>query len=158
ADADELKGDHAPHFAHCHSAQAFYCLDYSKHLRTLAECMRMDVLDRENGDAERVSFQVETKPQSGRPRGGKQLKQMEETSKDIVTHLREKAFYWRQEAERFAGRPEELICLEHARHAETLAELERLKRLRPGGRFYDQIFARSQSTGKPADVILTIDD
>jgi hypothetical protein len=40
-----------------------------------------------------------------------------------------KARCWRQEAVRFAGRPEAKVCLEHARHAETVAELERLRKL-----------------------------
>lgn len=26
---------------------AFHCLDYAKHLRTIAECLRMDLLERE---------------------------------------------------------------------------------------------------------------
>ncbi|MGY8684557.1 hypothetical protein Q2941_43430 [Bradyrhizobium sp. UFLA05-153] len=43
------------------------------------------------------------------------------SSTEIIRELRMKAFFWRQEAERFAGRPEEQICLEHALHAETLA-------------------------------------
>jgi hypothetical protein len=47
----------------------------------------------------------------------------------IEAQLRLKAAYWRQEAKRFAGRPEERWCIDYAEHAETLAELERLKTL-----------------------------
>ena len=40
------------------------------------------------------------------------------------------AYYWRNEAAtRFAGRPEAKVCIEHAQHGETLAELERLRAL-----------------------------
>lgn len=48
---------------------------------------------------------------------------------DSAAQLRIKASYWREEAKRFAGRPEEQWCTEYAEHAETLAELERLKTL-----------------------------
>lgn len=51
----------------------------------------------------------------------------EPTREEVVRSLRLKAFYWRQEAERFAGRPEERWCIDYAEHAETLAELERLR-------------------------------
>jgi hypothetical protein len=52
------------------------------------------------------------------------------TSDEIIENLRLKAYFWRNEAAtRFAGRPEADVCLAHARHAETLAELERLKAL-----------------------------
>ena len=57
---------------------------------------------------------------------------MEELSADdIIANFLLKARYWRQEAAtRFAGRPAEAkVCLEHARHAETVAELERLRKL-----------------------------
>ncbi|MET4601082.1 hypothetical protein ABIB90_000533 [Bradyrhizobium sp. JR4.1] len=40
-----------------------------------------------------------------------------------------KATYWREEARRFVGKPEERWCIDYAEHAETLAELERLKAL-----------------------------
>jgi hypothetical protein len=62
---------------------------------------------------------------------GLKVESMEElTSDEIIANLRLKAHYWRQEAAtRFAGRPEEKWCLDYAQHAETLAELERLRKL-----------------------------
>jgi hypothetical protein len=48
---------------------------------------------------------------------------------ETIENLLLKAFYWRQEAKRFAGRPEAKICREHSERAETLAELERLRKL-----------------------------
>jgi hypothetical protein len=49
---------------------------------------------------------------------------------EIIANLLLKAHYWRQEAAtRFKGRPEAKYCIEYAEHAETLAELERLRKL-----------------------------
>lgn len=51
------------------------------------------------------------------------------SDEEIITNLKLKAHYWRQEAKRFAGRPEEQWCLDYAQHTETLAEMERLRGL-----------------------------
>jgi hypothetical protein len=52
------------------------------------------------------------------------------TPDDTIEALLLKAMCWRAEAKRFAGRSVEAkVCLEHAQHAETLAELERLRKL-----------------------------
>jgi hypothetical protein len=49
---------------------------------------------------------------------------------EAITNLLLKAKYWRQEAAtRFKGRPEEKFCIQYAEHAETMAELERLRKL-----------------------------
>jgi hypothetical protein len=49
---------------------------------------------------------------------------------EIISGHLMRAYFWRKEATtRFAGRPEAKICLEHAQHVETLAELERLRKL-----------------------------
>ena len=54
----------------------------------------------------------------------------EPTADETIEALLLKARCWRDEAKRFAGRPVEAkVCLEHAQHAETLAELERLRKL-----------------------------
>jgi hypothetical protein len=55
---------------------------------------------------------------------------METPSPDaIIEGLLRRAYYWRQEAAHFAGRPKEKVCTEHAQRVETLAELERLRKL-----------------------------
>jgi hypothetical protein len=49
---------------------------------------------------------------------------------EIIKNILLKASCWRQEAKRFAGRPAEAkVCLEHVQDAETLAELERPRKL-----------------------------
>ena len=54
----------------------------------------------------------------------------ETTADEIIENLLLKASCWRQEAKRFAGSSAEAkVCLEHARDAETLGELERLRKL-----------------------------
>jgi hypothetical protein len=52
------------------------------------------------------------------------------TADDTIENLLPKAMCWRAEAKRFAGRSvEAAVCLQHAREAETQAELERLRKL-----------------------------
>jgi hypothetical protein len=52
------------------------------------------------------------------------------TPDETIEALLLKALCWRAEAKRFGSRSVEAkICLEHAQHAETLAELERLRKL-----------------------------
>jgi hypothetical protein len=52
------------------------------------------------------------------------------TADETIEALLLKAMCWRAEAKRFADRPAEAkVCLEHAQEAETLAELERLRKL-----------------------------
>jgi hypothetical protein len=53
----------------------------------------------------------------------------EPTVDDIIESLLLKAMVWRAEARRFGRSVEARLCLEHAQHAETLAELERLRAL-----------------------------
>jgi hypothetical protein len=48
---------------------------------------------------------------------------------DAIEALLMKAAVWRAEAKRFGRSFEASVCLQHAREAETLAELERLRKL-----------------------------
>src|SRR5215471_12568146 len=48
---------------------------------------------------------------------------------DTIENLLLRAKCWHQEAARFAGPPEATICRENAQSADTLAELERLRKL-----------------------------